>query len=502
MSRIAETTLCAILLLSLTFGQTYVFAQSVPNASRPVCAYCNTPLPHGTHAPRCPYYVSPAKPGSPPAVPYRMDTNTMVVGTLFGSLLTSLFATDSANQQEMLAARQKAAALAAQQADELQKAKAAAAQAEFDRMMQSYKQLDGSRGAAYKSLSDLNVGFKTPDDDAETLAANARKPFDTASEPGDTRAADLTDGAPTPFFGDTMPTADIQLLVNPENDPNVVDLRNANAYVVENIKKGPSPASGKKRSDGQADGESLVRGPECAKLAQKLDGFVAQRANFHKTIYMAQKQLQTWEAANRNALVNAAKDGLEYFVGVLFEKGANRGEAADRLHRIYEKNAKQMAREGLSVTDIEAKIKRLRLTSSAGKLSEVASNTMDWQSFVKDGASSIVMQMTSSNQEIREMLEDAKMQKYFETETPELNTLLDISKIAASNKVFGKWVKRQVPIIGVVEISINQLYNGMDWYLSYKRIAEAHEINGRVMNAAWTIQNNIDGTSLALRECR
>ncbi|MDO8971145.1 MAG: hypothetical protein Q7U74_10685, partial [Saprospiraceae bacterium] len=412
-----------------------------------------------------------------------MDTNTMVVGTLFGSLLTSMFASDSANEQEMLAARQKAAALAAQQADELQRAKAAAAQAEFEKMMQSYKQLDGSQGAAYKSLSDLNVGFKSPDDDAEMLAANARKPFDTSAEPGDTRAADLTGGAPTPFFGDTMPTADIHLLVNPENDPNVVDLRNANTYVVDNIKKGPVPVQGKKRSDGQAEGVSLVRGPECAKLAQKLDGFVAQRANFHKTIYMAQEQLQTWETANRNALVNAVKDGLEYFVGVLFEKVANRGKAADRLQRIYEKNAKQMAREGLSVTDIEAKIKRLRLTSSAGKLSEVASNTMDWQSFVKDGASSIVTQLTSSNQEIREMFEDPKMQKYFETEAPELNALLDISKIAAANEVFGKWVAKKMPMIGVVEISINQSYNALDWVMSYYRIVEARGINGRVMNA-------------------
>ena len=92
-------------------------------------------------------------------------------------------------------------------------------------------------------------------------------------------------------------------------------MRNANTYVVDNIKKGPVHVPGKKRSDGQADGVSLVKGPECAKLAQKLDGFVAQRAKFHKTIYMAQEQLQTWETANRNALVNATKDGVEYFVG-------------------------------------------------------------------------------------------------------------------------------------------------------------------------------------------
>ena len=502
MSRIVQISLCTILLLSLIFGQAYVFAQSVPNASRPVCAYCNTPLPHGTHAPSCPYYVSPSKPGSLPTIPYRMDTNTMVVGTLLGSLLTSMFASDSANEQEMLAARQKAAALAAQQADELQRAKAAAAQAEFEKMMQSYKQLDGSQGAAYKSLSDLNVGFKTPDDDAETLAANARKPFDTASEPEGTRSAALTGGTPTPFFGDTMPTADIQLLVNPGNDPNVVDLRNANTYVADNLKKGPNPGSGTNPSDGQAKGEPLARAPECVKLAQKLDGFIAQRAKFQKTIYMAQEQLQTWETANRNALVNAVKDGLDYFIGLFLDVLTKRGVYADKLQWKLEKNAKRMAQDGLNTAAIEAKINRYRMRSSVGKLTEFASNATEWGGFIKDGTSSIILQLNSSNQEMREMFEDPKIQKYLETEAPELNTILDIQRITVANEVFGKRLSRGMPLLALVELAINENYNAWDWYLSYKRIAEAHEINGRVMNAARTIQNNIDSTHLTLRECR
>ena len=127
---------------------------------------------------------------------------------------------------------------------------------------------------------------------------------------------------------------------------------------------------------------------------------------------------------------------------------------------------------------------------------------MDWQGFVKNGASSIVSLLTSSNQEISEMLEDPKMQKYFETDAPYLSTLLDISKIAAANDVFGKWAVRRMPMIGAVEISINQIYNGFDWSLSYYRILEARDINGRVMNAAMSIQKNIDDTYLSLRHCQ
>ncbi|MFA6464682.1 MAG: hypothetical protein WCT30_02935, partial [Desulfurivibrionaceae bacterium] len=162
------------------------------------------------------------------------NVKAMFVGALFEGMLTSLFETDTQSaksQEEALAAQQKAAALAAQQAAAFQRAQEAAFQAQHNKMMQSFKQLDGSQGVAFKNLSDASLAFKTLDDDAETLAANARKPFDTAAEPKQ----------PTPFFGDTMPLKDIQLLVNPENDPRVVDLRNATAYVAKNLKNEGAP---------------------------------------------------------------------------------------------------------------------------------------------------------------------------------------------------------------------------------------------------------------------
>ncbi|MHB8223863.1 MAG: hypothetical protein ACYDHV_13605 [Desulfurivibrionaceae bacterium] len=422
------------------------------------------------------------------------DVNAMVVGTIFQGLLTSMFAppTSSNNAQEALAAQQKAAALAAQQAAAHQRAQEAAFQAEHNKMMQSFKQLDGSQGVAFKSLSDASLAFKTLDDDAETLAANARKPFDTAAEPKQ----------PTPFFGDTMPLKDIQLLVNPENDPRIVDLRNATAYVAKNLKDSANPAPGTtKPRDGKADGKPITKGPDCTKLNQKLQGFLTQRDKFHNTINLAQEQLTTWEDANRNALLNAAKDGIEYFTGQLLEGLANRGKAAERLQRIYEKNGAQMAQDGVDVAAIQAKIARLKMLSSAGKISELTSNILDWQTFIKDGMSGLMAQLTSSNQEVHALLDDPKLQKYFETESPELKAMLDISKIAASNKVFGKWVAKKVPVIAGVELAINQSYNGLDWFLSFKRMTEANKINGKVLHAAKNLQQHIDDTSWALRDC-
>ncbi len=40
-----------------------------------------------------------------------------------------------------------------------------------------------------------------------------------------------------------------------------------------------------------------------------------QRDEYHKTILLVRSQVDEWQTMNRTALVNAAKDGVEYFTG-------------------------------------------------------------------------------------------------------------------------------------------------------------------------------------------
>jgi hypothetical protein len=490
--------LLGIWLAIFVFNPSSVSAQSVPEASKPVCAYCGATLPSGTHSSSCPYYA----PGSKAKVPKHKhghgsdDINAMVVGTLFETLLTAMFADNAASEQEALAASQKAAEIAHQQ-EALKRAKEAREQAEFEKMMQSYKLLEDSQSVGFKTLSASDLDFKTLDGETEKLASEARRPFDSEPKmkaPGSEGASGVA-----PFFGDRMPIEQIQLLVHPENDPNVVDLRNARNYVVDNFKKdGQRTTSAAKPTP--ADAERPTE-EACAILFKKLDGFLTQRTKFQKTIDLAQEQLTTWQNANRNALLNTAKDGLEYFSGQLLEDLTERGKAADRLQQIYEKNAGQMAQDGLDTAAIAAKIKRLKELSSTGRISELTSNVKDWQSFIKNGVSALMLQLNASNQEIQGMLEDPRMQKYFEMDAPQLKALLDISRIAASAAVFGKWVANKMPIIGGVELAINQSYNALDWYLSYKRIKEAHAINGRVLEAVRLNQQNINQIKAELGSC-
>jgi hypothetical protein len=160
-----------------------------------------------------------------------------------------------------------------------------------------------------------------------------------------------------------------------------------------------------------------------------------------------------------------------------------------------------MARDGINIKDIEAKIQKMERLSSAGEMAEMISNISDWNDFMKNGVSGLISQMADSNRDIEIMVEDRGMQEYFKEGQSELNALLDISKIAASNAVFGKWVAKKIPVIAGIELAINQTYNAMDWLLSFNRIMDANSINGKVLDTARQIQKNIDNTNVELDGC-
>lgn len=502
MRKLVTVLLCVVLLLGAALGPSPAGAQD----PKPVCAYCNTPLPNGVHSSSCPYYTAPKSSGG--GKKHHSggfgagDMQSMMVGAIFGSLLGAVFAPPETEQEDTaaqqaaaLAAQQKAAELAAKQSAE-KRAKEAQAQAEFERMMQSYKQLDGTARNPKGGL-----GLKGLDGDMETMAANARKPFDT----GGLGLKGLDDAppapAPTPFFGDAMPVADLQLLVNPDNDPRVVDLREAKKFVAENLKKEPQEPTPGKEPDKKAKAEKPAS-PDCDRLAAKLTGFLEQRQKFNKTILLAQEQLDTWKEANRNALLNAAKDGFEYFAGQYLEALSKRGRAAERYKGILERRAEEMAREGIDVAAVRAKIDRMARLSTTGQVAELTNKLNDWTTFAKDGLSAMLVQLSASDAEVKAVLEDPKVGKYFETDAPTLNALFDLSKILADSKVFGKWVAKKVPLIAGLEIGVKQTYNASQWLASLYRIMDANQVNGKVADAARSLQQHIDDTRYELKGCR
>jgi len=428
--------------------------------------------------------------------------NSMVTGAILQSFFSSVLS-NPGNSSEQPDAQQRAAKLEEQKAAELaaeqQRIREAKAQADYDKMMQSYKPLDDAQDFKIKNLNSSDMEFKTLDGDAEAFSSEARKQFEAE---GTATAPSATIGAGSPFFGDALPPEDLQTLLDLNNNQAIADLREADKFIEEKaVKDSPGMVTLLRKYETEGNGEPIIPKPDCIRLRDQLKGYLNQREQFKKTIELSQNELKIWETANSNAMMNAAKDGLEYFTGELLQGLTNRGKAADRLQQIYNAKSRQMAQDGINVAEIQSKIDRLRAISSSGQLTEFTCNMNDWETFVRDGLSTIIKSLTDSNNEVKGLLDTPEMKKYFEAETPELNTLLDISKLAASNKVFGKWVAKKIPVIALIELSIKEVYNGTDYLLSLNRILEAQKINGGVMETALFIQRNIDNTYMALTNC-
>jgi len=430
------------------------------------------------------------------------EMSNMITGALLQGLFNSILSSPATDQKN-LDAQQRATKLeqikAAEKAAEQQRLKEAIAQAEYDKMMRSYKLLDDTQDLKIKTFNTQGLDFKTLDGETEKISSDARKQFEQVSGtvPGPYEKNDTT------FFGDAISEEDLQILLNIDNNPNIVDLREANKYLDDRTNMDSARiVTLLRENESETDGEPIILKPDCLRLREQLKGYIDQREQFQKTIELSQNELNIWENANNNAMLNAAKDGLEYFTGELLRGLSNRGKAADRLQTIYNAKATQMVADGINIVEIKSKIDRLRSILSAGQIAEFTSNIRDWETFVKNGISSLLMRLSESNNEIDGIFRDPKVNKYFETEKPELKTLLDLSKLSASNMVFGKWVAKKIPVIAVIELSVKQTYNGLDYLLSLNRIIEARKINGGVTDAARYIQKNIDDTYLALTNCK
>lgn len=151
--------LCIVLVISgISSFNTNIFAQN------PVCVYCGTQLPNGVHASTCRYYVPPSASSGTSST----DIKTMVAGAIIQNVLTNLLNNNSVSNQKELEEKQRQAAIdaeiAAKQAAEQARLNALRAQAEYDKMMESYKTLDGSKNLQIKPLGNSNLGFKPLDE--------------------------------------------------------------------------------------------------------------------------------------------------------------------------------------------------------------------------------------------------------------------------------------------------------------------------------------------------
>ncbi|HJV19900.1 MAG TPA: hypothetical protein VJ552_08505 [Sediminibacterium sp.] len=468
----------------------------------PVCAYCGrsqSQLASSGHASSCPYYVAPKKTSAvkPGYLSSSNSMQMMVAGTLVQGILSGIFSSNqqAEQQKKMLAEQQKIKEqmeLAKQK-----KIKDSVDQVTYMKLMQFYKSLQGGQ----------KLGFKKPDGDLENLARSAREMFDGAAVVKDS----LNISGGTNFFGTRMDSTQIRTLIDPDNDSIIADITNADLFISRNKISDSAKAASLKPDSAQKAGLTAVKKtPDCDKLQTRLDNYLKQRDKFHKTIQTTRQDLEEWKQRNNDALWNAATTGFELmfskFLGNISAKGAEAEGIKGRLL----KHEAELRAKGVDVDGYLATLNaRIFNANNLAKDAAGFKDAAEYDAFFRDALQAGVSEIAETDTSYNKLLKDTTVQQLLnDGDHPEIDAgqVLagkTIEKILSSNflKNLAKF-NNKIPYVTYAQFTVDQAYNALDWYLSYRQIKQLRELSGEETRSAMSLQLNIDKTFNELKNCQ
>ena len=318
----------------------------------------------------------------------------------------------------------------------------------------------------------------------------------------------------TPFFGQDVTPRGIQTLLDPENDPVIVDLRNANNYISENIEREKSlKVQSLKHDDPKGDGEPISKGlPEdyCKKLQTKLDGYINQREKFQKTINLTQSELNVWMEKNNEALRNAAIDGAELLLGNLINKIKLRNQTASNIKERLKPYENKLRAKGVDVDDYKKRLdKRIfnyeHLTKDVKKFQNAVAN----DAYIRDVFQASAEKIAETNADYSAVLNDPVVKECLnDSGYPIVDAAQSLAgealDLAFETRILNKLLvfDNKLPYVKYAQFAVDQAYNATDWVLSFKRICDLHNVSGKETEAAYAIQHKINETRNLMRDCK
>jgi hypothetical protein len=317
----------------------------------------------------------------------------------------------------------------------------------------------------------------------------------------------------TPFFGQDVTPRGIQTLLDPQNDPVIVDLRNANNYISENIEREKSlKVQSLKYDDPKGNGEPISKGlPEayCKKLQIKLDGYINEREKFQKTINLTQSELNVWMEKNNEALRNAAIDGAELILGQWIENIKLRNQTASNIRERLKPYEKRLRAKGVDVDNYKKILdKRIFTYEHLTKDVEDFQSAMEYDAYIRDVFQASAEKIAETNAGFSAMLNDPSVKACLnDSGYPIVDAGQALAGEIFEKKILTKLTKfvkfnDRIPYVKYAQFAVDQAYNATDWILSFKRICDINNVSGKETEAAYAIQRKINETRDLMKDCK
>lgn len=430
--------------------------------------------------------------GSVPSVSSPTNISTEVAGALMQGLINNIFSTDTKAEQAKLEAEKleqaKIAAAIAQQ----KKIDDAIAQQKHDELMQKIKPL---------STDNVDMDFKTLDGEAENLRKTANDQF----EPTPKDAELKTVSTATNFFGTNLSDPEINTLINSENDPMIVDLKNAETYIVGNLKTETTTEA--KKDEPEKKPETLS--PECLKIKTKLDGFIKNRENFQKTINLTQTELSAWEEQNNKAFWNAVTDGIGstsgLFIDYIKETRSSAGMLKKNIEIIQDKLIKDKVFSAAEISKYKSILDARMLTYDVSESASDFKDAIEYYDAIVNAMRATLLELTKTNSDYAAMYEDPRFIESFSA-FPKVELSQFLSSKALQTFLVDPLVKKglikKLPYIGIAQLAVSEIYNATDWITSYYTTCKLHDADGKATEAAKYLQQKIIETQDQLDNCK
>jgi hypothetical protein len=370
---------------------------------------------------------------------------------------------------------------------------------EFARQKDFAEKKDHLLGTLKGSSTGTLVDFKNLDGDAETMRKAAGDPFDQPSVI--TGKIEISSG--TNFFGTTLTEPEISTLMEPENDPIIVDLRDANTFVVQSLKQNKEEIKKIEKPKKEEKKQKTER-RECKEIIAKYNKQVGDMQKFQKQIKFTESQLDEWKQKNDAAFWNAVIDGSSFAVGEFFDYLKETRSGAENIKRNLELIETKLIKGNVytpaQIESLKTKLNLRMAEYTISKYTSEFSNIADYFDYVKNVIQSSVTKIGETDADIKELLSNPKVKEYLsEYPTIDAAQFLAGKSITAflARKGFSKY-----SYVGIAQLVVNTAYNATDMYLSYKNICTLRNASGKELESAKYIQSQITNTYNKIVECR
>jgi hypothetical protein len=315
---------------------------------------------------------------------------------------------------------------------------------------------------------------------------------------------------PITLFEGKMTEENVKTLLDPYNDPAIVDLRDAESLVVRSLKENTINKEEITKTREQKDGEPIFQQPTCTDLFRSISGYEKELKKIKSNVDVTNTEMKEWEKKKNEALKEALNEGLSFLTERFLDHMVERGKRAQNILGWMDRFEPNLIAKGV---DVNSYRNLLNLKIMGGNLSQLGLDIFDLvdrAQFIKMEIQLILSKMGKNEEAVKRLLEDPHVKEFFDEEHPvtemtsaileeEIEGFLQTDKL---NKLLGKYFSKSIPYVSIASFAVNQAYNLMDASLSFYTTLQLRDANGKLTDGARYLQSRINDNFELLKTCK